>query len=185
MSTALVQGGVVQAKVSHFGRAIMRTALVIIVLCSLGLAACANSGGRSEVGERYATLDTSKGRPSQYIFPVVITEVDGKRVDSLRPMDNSLAALRAEVARGHSHRLTPGEHTIKAIAVVERPASHFLRGRPPIVPPLTHNFEAGMVYYLGLDARSHDPDDWRLVIVSVDETEQGRLEIEDPSLHTQ
>ena len=138
-----------------------RLALLFIVVV---LAGCAGGPRHAPLaGQRYALIQTKVGRSAQRIFPVEIYSIDGR-----------------EVSRGPGLRkVAPGVHTIKARARVNRdliPGTG--RGNSAGGDTLTHNFQSGRRYFVGLKADKPRSADWELVIWKIEDVEAGTLDLE-------
>jgi hypothetical protein len=96
-----------------------------------------------------AKIVTQNERTAQCISSVVINEVDGRL--------SNVAKLGFE--------LDAGTHSMNGRAIINTANCPAIRGRNSyVVPDLEADFEAGKTYYVGLDHRSKNKEDWRLVV---------------------
>ena len=96
-----------------------------------------------------ARIITQNDRASQCISSVVIDEIDGR--------------LRNVAKQGFD--LDAGTHSMNGRAIINSANCPAVRGRNSyVVPDLEADFEAGKTYYVGLDHRSKNKEEWRLVI---------------------
>lgn len=147
----------------------------ILLICLTGLLiGCAQHGG-PQAGQRYAVLQTGDSRLAEAIFPVEIYNIDGQELTTARVRNDDL--LRRRVDRPIRH-ITPGTHTIKARAVVDR---RYVRGISRDLSrsesaSLTHHFVSGKRYFIGLKADGPRRADWTLVVWKEEDIQQGLLE---------
>lgn len=101
----------------------------------------------SQVGK--ARIITQNDLASQCISRVVIDEIDGRLSNVTR----------------QGFELDAGIHSMNGRAVINIANCPAVRGRNSyVVPDLEADFEAGKTYYIGLDHRSKNKEEWRLVI---------------------
>jgi hypothetical protein len=108
-----------------------------------------------------AWVITSNERIAQCLSSIHVRQVDGQE--------------RQLLATGFE--LEPGMHTLQGTAKLDLTYCQVPReGHETGVPPLSALFEAGKVYYVGLDHSSKNRGDWRIVIWRVEDMEgQVRL----------
>jgi len=108
-----------------------------------------------------ARVVTFKSNPVKCLAAIRVTTIDGR--------------LRTVPAMGFD--IEPGEHTLKGPATLDfrncEPAQSRTRKQESI-PPLNWYFEAGKVYYVGLDYSSPQRAEWRYVVWKV-EYEDGEV----------
>ena len=143
------------------------------------LVACASNNPRSpRADERYAVLQTSASRKAEGIFPVLITELDGRPLSitqhDLRGFDRGYFSGRS------FYRVTPGRHVIRAMGAVDRSLvpglDRDLSRDEPMV--LDANFVSGKRYFIGLKAQGSRAADWELVIWKTEDIEEGTLDLD-------
>jgi len=121
----------------------MRKLILILLLAAfLPSHAIANQGGKAQI-------ITQNERSAQCISRVVIDEIDGRL---------------SNVAK-QGFELDAGPHSMNGRAVINTANCPAIRGRNSyVVPDLEADFEAGKTYYVGLNHRSKNKEEWRLVI---------------------
>lgn len=126
---------------------------VAALLLALGAQAAAQEADQEAVQEAteipMARIVGAGGSPAQCLAPVHVLEIDGEDV---------LTSMRGFELEAGWHRLNGrAEMTFDYC----RPSG---MARGPAVPDLETEFKAGVTYHVGLDHRSPDIGDWRLVI---------------------
>jgi hypothetical protein len=97
------------------------------------------------------------GKPSQCLSAVHIQFVDGERV----------------MVHQSGFDIEPGKHSLNGRAYLDTSYCRPLLGRnSKDIPDLEADFQAGKTYYIGLDHRSRNTEDWRLVIWRVEPEEE-------------
>lgn len=144
----------------------MQRPLRVLLLLNLALlTACATGPDTSPMaGERYALVQTQASRRAHQIFPVQIYRIDDKEIRDDRAQ----------------HKLSPGVHTLRASAVMDRGLVPGLkrdlsRGGPQ---EITFHFQSGYRYFIGLKADSPRRADWELVIWKTEEVEAGTVSLD-------
>lgn len=116
---------------------------------ALLLAVAAPAPAQEVVETPMARVVGAGGLPAQCLAPVHILEVDGEEV----------------LTNARGIELEAGWHSLNGRAEITleycRPSG---LARGPAVPNLEAEFQAGFTYHVGLDHRSPDIRDWRLVI---------------------
>jgi len=100
-----------------------------------------------------AMIVTQNGRPAECLSPIAVNKIDGR--------------MRIVPAMGFS--IEPGVHTINGRAALDTTNCR-ITGRAQktaSAPDLEVNFEAGKTYYIGYDHKSHNSEDWKLVVWKV------------------
>ena len=96
-----------------------------------------------------ARVITSVEKPVQCISPISVYSIDGQLVGK-----NELG-----------FDLEPGRHTLVGTANLNiRDCPVMRSGRSLDVPPLDYEFEAGKTYYIGLQHKSSNPQQWKFVV---------------------
>lgn len=129
----------------------MSRLLNICLIALLALPAVAQAGSDDE-----ARVVTSQKDLGNCLGPVVVTHVDGRY--------RQLPRLGFNLEPG-THKLGGAAGESGGLCIHARKS---LRSPPPI-GDLEADFEAGKVYYLGLDHSSEDPADWRMRIWKVED----------------
>ncbi len=145
-----------------------------VLLLAATLISCAQHGG-PQAGQRYAVLQTGDSRLAEAIFPVEIYNIDGKEQTVGFVDNNDLKRMRVDRP---IRRITPGTHTIKARAIVDR---SFVRGisrdlSRSRASSLTHHFVSGKRYFIGLKADGPRRADWKLVVWKEEDIKQGLID---------
>ena len=123
----------------------MRRIILIALLAGLPIAV---SGAES-----MARVITDVAKPVQCIAPLEVYNIDGKLV--------------RENAMGFD--LAPGRHTLVGTARIDSVNCPVMRGNRALdIPPLDYEFEAGKTYYVGLEHKSSDQQQWRFVVWKVE-----------------
>jgi hypothetical protein len=124
---------------------------------ALLLAVAAQAPAQEAAETPVAMIVGAAGLPAQCLAPVHVLEVDGEEV----------------LTSAHGFELEPGWHRLNGRAELAldycRPSG---LAKGPAVPDLEAEFKAGVTYHVGLDHRSPDIRDWRLVIWKL-ESEAG------------
>lgn len=132
---------------------------------TLMLGSCASAPDTSPMaGERYSLVQTQASRRAHRIFPIQIYRIDDKEVRDDRAQ----------------HKLTPGEHTLRARAIINRdlvPGISRDLSRDG-AQEITHNFQSGYRYFIGLKADSSRREDWHLVIWKTEEVKAGTVSLD-------
>jgi hypothetical protein len=64
--------------------------------------------------------------------------------------------------------LAPGRHTLVGTARIDSVNCPTMRGNQALdIPPLDYEFEAGKTYYVGLEHKSSNQQQWRFVVWKV------------------
>ena len=135
------------------------------MLIPLMLVACASGPDTSPMaGERFSLVQTQASRRAHGIFPIQIYRIDDREVRDDRAQ----------------HKLTPGEHTLRARAIINRDlvpgiGRDLSRGG---AQEITHNFQSGYRYFIGLKADSPRRQDWQLVIWKTEEVKAGTVSLD-------
>ena len=98
-----------------------------------------------------ARVVTFKSNPVKCLASVAITQVDGKN----------------RMLPPGGFKIDPGEHSMHGRATINLrncPPARTDSRKPVHIPPLEWFFEAGKVYYVGLDYSSPLRENWRLVV---------------------
>lgn len=107
-----------------------------------------------------ARVVTFKSKITECLASVAIKQVDG-RLRQLPPM---------------GFEIEPGWHTMHGLATVNLkhcPVNKDTSRRSVNVPPLEWLFEAGKVYYVGLDHSSPERRNWQLVVWKVEDMDEA------------
>ncbi len=137
----------------------------LIFLASLFLMGCATGPDTGPMaGQRYSLVQTQASRRAEQIFPVQIYRIDDKEIRDDRAQ----------------HKLEPGVHTLRARAVIERDlvpglSRDLSRGG---AQEITHNFQSGYRYFIGLKADGPRRQDWHLVIWKTEEVRAGTVSLD-------
>lgn len=124
----------------------MRILTLIIVL---GLLTFLPAAGAAEK----AMIVTQVAKPAECIAPVHIRQIDG----------------REKIVPYQGFQIEPGRHTMTGTAKLNVDNCPVARGNEfNRVQPLEAEFEAGKTYYVGLDHRSADRNNWALVIWKIE-----------------
>jgi len=122
-----------------------RTLLAIALMLTPTLA-CAAEG--------MARVITYVAKPVQCIAPIEVYNIDGELVK--------------KNAMGFD--LEPGRHTLVGLASIDSANCPVMRGNRSLdIPPLDYEFEAGKTYYIGLEHKSANQQQWRFVVWRVQE----------------
>ncbi len=154
-------------------------ALTITLVAAAGLMGCATDPTTSpRAGERYAIIETGASRKADHIFPVLISRLNDTRI-SITADDLSRGRGGHFPRARHVFKVTPGTHTIHAMGLVDR---NMVPGLSVDLSrdnnePLTHNFQSGTRYFIGLKADSARRADWELVIWKTEKIEAGTLDL--------
>jgi hypothetical protein len=112
---------------------------------------------KDEEGPAMARIITQNEKPPQCLSRVHIQRIDGELVN----------------VHPSGFDIEPGMHSMNGRATVNTSFCRRVSGRTSEgIPDLEAEFEAGKTYYIGLDHRSRNSEDWRLVIWKV-EPEEG------------
>lgn len=109
--------------------------------------------GAQEKGE--AKIITGMNQAAQCISPVHIMKIDGREA-AVQPMGFSLE---------------PGKHTLSGKAKIDTSVCGMISSRATgqqDIPPLEAEFEAGKTYWIGLNHKSSNRNDWKYVIWKVE-----------------
>lgn len=100
-----------------------------------------------------ARVITDVAKPVTCIAPIEVYNIDGQLV--------------RENAMGFD--LAPGRHTLVGTAKIDSVNCPVMRGNQALdVPPLDYEFEAGKTYYIGLEHKSSNQQQWRFVVWRVE-----------------
>ncbi len=101
-----------------------------------------------------ARITGQHSQSAQCISPVAINTIDGKLVN----------------VSPQGFDLDPGKHKLMGRASINTGNCPSVRGRRSNpVQPLEADFEAGKLYYVGLDHSSKNTEDWKIVIWKVED----------------
>ena len=103
--------------------------------------------------EAHGILKFNQPHPSKNVFPVEIYQLNEKQI----------------TARKTPLWLKPGIHRIKVSAQINsQQLSHFISRRiqsgTTLKNEITIKVEEGNIYYVGYDADSHNPSDWKPIV---------------------
>lgn len=132
--------------------------VVLIALLSVlpGAVQCADLGaeqGAVQAADQMARVITDVAKPVQCIAPIEVYNLDGRLV--------------RKNAMGFD--LEPGRHTLVGTARIDSVNCPAMRGNQALdIPPLDYEFEAGKVYYVGLEHQSSNQQQWRFVVWKVE-----------------
>jgi hypothetical protein len=136
--------------------------VVLIALLSVlsGAAQCAESvaeqgadQGAYRGADQMARVITDVAKPVQCIAPIEVYNLDGRLV--------------RKNAMGFD--LEPGRHTLVGTARIDSVNCPAMRGNQALdIPPLDYEFEAGRIYYVGLEHQSSNQQQWRFVVWKVE-----------------
>lgn len=102
--------------------------------------------------DQMARVITDVAKPVQCIAPIEVYNIDG--------------LLVGENAMGFD--LEPGRHTLVGTARIDSVNCPTMRGNQALdIPPLDYVFEAGKTYYVGLEHKSSNQQQWRFVVWKV------------------
>jgi hypothetical protein len=96
-----------------------------------------------------ARVITDVAKPVQCIAPIEVYNIDGQLV--------------RENAMGFD--LAPGRHTLVGTARIDSVNCPTMGGNQALdIPPLDYEFEAGKTYYIGLEHKSSNQQQWHFVV---------------------
>ena len=122
----------------------MRRIILVTLLAVLPAAVVAAEG--------MARVITDVAKPVQCIAPIEVYNIDGQLV--------------RENAMGFD--LAPGRHSLVGTARIDSVNCPTMRGNQALdIPALDYEFEAGKTYYVGLEHKSSNQQQWRFVVWKV------------------
>ncbi|MEM1411170.1 MAG: hypothetical protein AAGH19_02345 [Pseudomonadota bacterium] len=131
---------------------------LLLTFCSLALFACSGNPTTPTnliwQPDTQAKIITQVGLQAECIAPVSVYEINGQTT----------------TVSQQGFFLEGGQHKIKAQGLVSTfgcPAVYIPRNY--VTPPIEANFEAGKVYYLGMDHNPRSIRDWRVIIWKVED----------------
>ena len=99
--------------------------------------------------EGMARVITDVARPVECIAPIEVYNIDGELVGK-----NTMG-----------FDLEPGRHSLVGLAKIDSTNCPVMRGNSALdIPPLEYDFEAGKTYYIGLEHKSSNQQQWRFVV---------------------
>ena len=120
----------------------------VLLTAVLALAASAGAAASDK-----AMIITQVAKPAECIASVHIRKIDGEE----------------KIVPAQGFEIEPGVHSMTGTARLDLRNCQVARGNVHTeIPPLESDFEAGRKYWVGLDYRSPDRNEWALVIWKVE-----------------